>query len=64
MVSPSFTSESKRAPSIVYPKHAYRPSSKFLPAGVRSESNNSQKNWDGMGWDGVGWDGMGWDGVG
>lgn len=46
MMSPSRTSFKKSAPSVVYPKHAYAPSSKFLPAGVKSESKSSQNHCD------------------
>ena len=44
MMSPSLRSVRNSAPCTVYPKHVYRPSSRFFPAGVRSESNGSQKN--------------------
>jgi hypothetical protein len=46
ITSPSLTSFKKSAPSVVYPKHAYAPSSKFFPAGVRSESKSSQNHCD------------------
>ena len=36
----------KSAPSTTYPKHGYLPSRTFFPAGVRSESKRSQKNWE------------------
>ena len=44
MISPSLTSFSKSAFSVVYPKHVYLPSNMFFPAGVRSESKSNQKN--------------------
>lgn len=44
MMSPSLTSDSSRAPSTVYPKQEYLPSSKFFPAGVKSESKRSQNH--------------------
>lgn len=45
ITSPSFTPASSSAFSMVYPKQAYRPSSKFFPAGVKSLSKSNQKTY-------------------